>query len=84
MTANQKIIDKLIKAWKKADAVWKKAAKIAHGATAKYHWTAADDGWKWKQVIALRDRETAAFKKADAAWNALVAATRRALADKKR
>jgi len=57
MSAEQKIVEKLTKVWEKADAVWKKAAKNAHQATAKYHWTAADDGWKWRQVIALRDRE---------------------------
>jgi hypothetical protein len=36
VTTDQKIIDKLTKAWEKAEAVWKKAAKKSLAATGKY------------------------------------------------
>jgi hypothetical protein len=76
---DQKRIDKLIKKWELVRAVLKKASKNYQEAFARYHWTAADDGAKWKRVLALRDKETAAFEKADAAWEALPGFVRKRL-----
>jgi len=76
---DQKRIEKMIKKWEKARAVLKKSSKNYQEAFARYHWTAADDGAKWKRVIALRDKETAAFEKADAAWEALTKFVRKRL-----
>ena len=64
---DKKQIDKFMKNWKKSDAAWKKAAKKSQEAASGYHWTVADDGAKWNKAIALRDRESAAFEKAEAA-----------------
>lgn len=73
---DQKKIDKLMTKLEKANVAWKKASKNYQAACQKYHWTTADDGAKWKKVLALRNRDTAAFEKADAARKALVAAMR--------
>ena len=76
MTPDQKQFSKLMKKWEEADVRWKKASKRYQQATAGYHWTAADDGAKWKRALALRDQDSAAFQKARAAYKALVAFTR--------
>ena len=73
---DKKQIDKFMKNWKKSDAAWKKAAKKSQEAASGYHWTVADDGAKWNKAIALRDRESAAFEKAEAARKALIAVLR--------
>jgi hypothetical protein len=79
MNTAQKEWDKLHKRWLRAKTVRNKTFKSYQDACAAYHWTEADDGAKWKRVIALRDRDTAAFEKQESAWGALVAFMRRHL-----
>lgn len=43
-----------------------KMAFDKYQAACKYHWTNADDGWKWKKALAARDRHSDRWKKADA------------------
>jgi hypothetical protein len=77
MTVDQKKFDKLLKQRQKTNAIWKKTSKKYQEACASYHWTEADDGAKWKRALALRERDTAAFQRAETAFEALVAASRK-------
>lgn len=58
----------------------KKAFEKYQKACAQYHWTVSDDGWKWKKVIAARDKHAAASEKADEAFTAIVRFQRELLA----
>lgn len=65
-------IERLIKQWEKADALWKIASKESQEAISAYCWTAPDDSAEWNRVLVKRMRETVAFKKAEAARQMLV------------
>jgi hypothetical protein len=78
-TTIQKQLEKLNKTWDKAHAAWEKACQNYQEDFAKYHWTAADDGWKWKHARIMAKRTTVAWEKAEAAREAFEAAMRRAL-----
>ncbi len=71
-TPTQKKFDKLYRKLRKANAASKKAFERSQTALASYHWTEADDGWRWKKVLAARDKHTAASKEAEDAFTALV------------
>ena len=71
MTSDEKKFDKLHKKWMQARTARNKASKNHQDAFAAYHWTVADDGAKWKRALSLRDRETVAFEKEEAAFKAL-------------
>lgn len=71
MSGDQKQVERLTRRWERADALWKKASTKSHDAIAAYRWTVLDDGSKWNRVLAMRMRETIAFKKAEAAHQML-------------
>jgi hypothetical protein len=78
-TPDQKEFDKLHRKLQKANATSKKALERYEIALEghrtlidNYHRTAADHGPKWKKVLAARDKHTAASKKAEDAFTALV------------
>jgi hypothetical protein len=73
MATAQKKVETFIKKWEKANAECKKAFEKYQTACAGYHWTGADAGWKWKKVLALRDKYNAAWEKAEAALEKLAA-----------
>lgn len=71
VSRDQKEYDRLHKKWMQAKAARNRTFKDAQEACAAYHWTEADDGAKWKRAIKLRDRDTAAFQKEEAAFKAI-------------
>lgn len=79
-TPAQKKFDKLYRELRKANAASKKAFERSQAAIANYHWTEADDGWKWRKVLTARDKHTAASKKAEDVFTALVEFQRKLLA----
>lgn len=64
--------DKLNKKLQKANTERDGASDKYNAAYAAYHWTTSDDGWKWKKVLAARDKHAAASKKAEDAFTALI------------
>ncbi len=79
-TPDQKKFDKLQRKLQKDNAASENSFNRYQTAIANYHWTAADDGWKWKKVLAARDKHAAASKKAEDAFSALVEFQRKLLA----
>jgi hypothetical protein len=76
MAAERDLLE-LNKRWEKADAQWKQTSKAYQEAVAQYRYSPDDN--LWKQVLALRDSDTAAFEEAETAWNDMVTITRRVL-----
>jgi hypothetical protein len=76
----EKKFDKLYKRLQKADAASQRALEKYQTTIEKYHWTEADDGWKWKKVLAARNKHTAESKKAENEFTALVEFQRNLLA----
>ena len=79
-TPARKKFDKLYRKLRKANVASQKAFERSQTAIAKYHWTEADDGWRWRKVLAAGDRQAAASKKAEDAFTALVEFQRKLLA----
>jgi hypothetical protein len=79
-SAPQKKFDRLYRKLQKANVECDRTSDRSNAAYTAYHWTASDDGWKWKKALATRDKHAAASKKAEDAFTALIEFQRELLA----